>query len=413
MAGIPETGEFSFSDVIAEFGDLATAAGRDKNLMSSYLGLVPGLPTTPPLKLSDFRGQQAALVLKHSDLSATQKQLTSIASMFMSYFEDKGGVAGYKNFKLIIDEDRTDTLYTGATGYNEDADGIWGMYGYIPIFNSDTELTIEVRANITGRHAAYRSSISDVGVTWTNSYAANTVASADDLVISGGPDTGTDSGNWGQTTPRPGIYCERDCNIVRYSGTIRGGNYGSGDVRIAYSEYHGVRRIRPSTDSKFGTVDIIQYTGARFTANILVQGLRSAGSSPGVLRNGSTTLNTLQALDAIVSNEVMGTDTAKASAKISAGVINFTYSAGKRSGGGARQLPYNKPWMLTGHKPGYDVLITISRLYKISTWDTGLTPEYVRGGLQSTNVDNEYISYSVSSQPAILTNNYSVSVTEG
>lgn len=377
MAKIPESGPFWFSDIRAQFGVVVEGLGRDKNLFSSYLGIA-GAPTEAPLLGTDFRGRAAELVLRASEFTGSVS--SNVAQMFHSHY-GQATVDEYSSFKYIQDIPRVIPLYSGKISpsvvgsisqFYEVYLGRWG-------WSAGTELTIQLRAGMTGAHHG-NSPASANGISWVETIAGSTPAHK--LTATSNKFATKTSVQLG-TKPTSALFVERSLTLDRVNGTIVGGDSKGGDIRIAYAEIHGEKLTSKSWisgDGKGGSgywVDTNPTYGlTRAEAYALLPGKRTGHDNlPIVTTAYSAVVGRMMSSITLYRH---GSDTGVAGIKH----LGTIYEAAVARGPVTQQSGLGKSWIRNGKSGGSDALFSMFDHYYETDNNRGTTPSYTLGALQ-------------------------------
>lgn len=411
MAKIPDSGPFSFSDVIAEFGTVVEAAGKDKNLMSSYAGVAEGIPANPPFKLSDFKGKASELVLRSSEYFALYPNNTawpqfSIVQLFWNFFTNASSprkmeiseLQAIRAFRFIIDEDYTDMTFT--TGSVQSSIGTFsiGIHGfYLLAWGTNSKITIQVDGSVTGKH--HGPAVANSGTGYGISLTASSLTEASNYTSGGGE-------------ARPALIAERDFNLKHVSGTLQGGDGAGGDVRIKLLERYNGQRITTVYNEKIGNSDSapVAFTNLEASVECILQGVRNGQGLTGFVfgtTNNDGDFNIYSDLVSMVQLVQYGQNDRSAQMEFS--FSDFIYSAGRR--GTSRSLQWAEhSWAVKGLAGGYDKIVGVVRTFTGTVIDTGITPVKSKGTSQTTVTSQLTVSSVEPGRDAVEENGFTITI---
>jgi hypothetical protein len=386
MSKIPETGEFTFGDVITELGTKVEDLDLDKYLMSSYLGITPSIPTKAPLLLSDFKGLSNALVLRTSDITgATQGTATyiDIGQQFINVHTLE--VCNQStDFIYIHDVDFKGLIITGGISLTDESSIVIGyIWSGGSTWSSKTKLHFQLEADLEGRHhgVPILSSLSS-GISWYFDLVPSTPSHK---YFNSGNAFAKSNNEYLGTYATSGLIMNRSISLHRVSGNISGGDGKGGDVRLAYCEKHGRKYIGKRW--VYGTGKD-QYYGSEYVENsptysiitnyayAIIPGSRASNPSPPFSYTGenpySIDTSMLNRMTDFISSKVLATEDSVAVL----GLKNETYHG---SGVGismprVAQPGLDKDWITNGKTNGGDTILTLFNHYFETVLDEGTTP---------------------------------------
>lgn len=389
MSKIPETGPFTFGDVITEFGAKVESLGLDKYKLSSYLGITTGIPTEAPLLLSAFRGKSNPLIIRTSQIIAA---LPTVVNIHIPYwFVNIHSIEvcnQHADFVYIHDVDFKGAVDTGSLNLNQSTSLVGGFVYLGAQWGAGTTLHMQLEAKLEGMdHGLPSLNSLDAGINWTFNVTPSTPSHK---YYTSGTGYASAAHNYLGTSAGNSLTLNRSITLHRVSGLISGGDGKGGDIRLAYAEAHGRKyigkRYVAGQKGAAGTYVDNDPTYSVFTAYAyaMIPGARSANPSPPFMQKSVLKLTSADDILARMNNFISSKTLATETTYPSIGLNNETYQG---TGLGMRTARVAQPnmgrdWILRGKGNGGDRILSIFNHYFETVDDSGATPApLVIGGI--------------------------------